>query len=71
VTAILTNRHPEKPVVYYSRSLQDAKTWKTPQGVRKARAQVGRGDMIMLYKQEERGQRVLCGMLGKNGEARL
>lgn len=68
ISAILANGHPDKPVVYFSPLLEDAKTWKTPQGVRKARAQAGRGGMILMYKQDtESGPRVLCGMLAKNG----
>lgn len=67
VGAILANGHPEKPVVYYMDDPDNAKTWKTPQAVRKARARIGKGGDILIYQQEGRGRRIM-GHLGKEGE---
>lgn len=68
ISAILANGHPEKPVVYLTPRLNEAKAWKTPQGVRKARAQAGRGGTILLFKKDsENGPRVLIGMMAKTG----
>ena len=71
ISAILANHHPEKPVVYFKDSLEEAKTWQTPSTVRKARARAGRGGMILSYSLDKKGKRVLNGMLAKNGEVSL
>lgn len=72
VSAILANGNPETPVVYYTKDIDEAKAWKTPGAVRKARARVAKGGMILVYSLECRKdgpgkQRVPCGMLAKNG----
>ena len=65
VSTILANGHPEKPVVYMTARIGEAKTWKQPGAVRKARARIGKGGHILLYEVHE-GCRVLIGMLGKD-----
>lgn len=68
VSSILANGHPENPVVYYTKNIDEAKAWKTPGAVRKARARVAKGGMILVYRKDGPGkQRVPCGMLAKNG----
>lgn len=72
VSSILANGHPENPVVYYTKNIDEAKAWKTPGAVRKARARAAKGGMILVYSLECRKdgpgkQRVPCGMLAKNG----
>jgi hypothetical protein len=67
VSAILANGHPERPVVYYRDDPSDAKTWKTPQAVRKARARIGKRGSILIYQQEGSVRRIV-GRLGKEEE---
>ena len=67
VSAILANGHPEKPVVYYTNDLNQAKVWKMPKSVRQARARIGRGGEILLVE-GERGNRRILGKLGKVGD---
>ena len=67
VSAILANGHPERPVVYYQDDPAEAKVWKTPQGVRKARARIGKRGSILIYQQEGSVRRIV-GRLGKEEE---
>ena len=67
VSAVLANGHPDKPVVYFTEDLNQAKAWKMPKAARQARARIGRGGEILLYD-GERGNRRLLGKLGKEGE---
>ena len=67
VSAVLANGHPEKPVVYYNDDVAYAKTWKTPQAVRKARARIGKRGSILIYQQEGLIRRIV-GRLGKETE---
>lgn len=67
VSSILANGNPEKPVIYYTDDVEAAKTWKTPQAVRKARARIGKRGCILIYQQEGRTRRIM-GWLGKEVE---
>ena len=68
VSAILANGHPERPVVYYQDDPEEAKVWKTPQGVRKAKARIGKRGSILIYQQEGLTRRIV-GRLGKEEKA--
>ena len=67
VTAILSNGHPENPIVYKSRDIDEAKAWIQPSAVRKARAKIGQGGRILMVRKDH-GKRVIVGQLGKDGE---
>ena len=67
VSSILANGHPDKPVVYFTDDLNQAKAWKLPKAARQARARIGRGGEILLVE-GERGNRRILGKLGKVGD---
>jgi hypothetical protein len=67
VSAVVPHGCPVRLAVFYQDDPSEAKTWKTPQGVRKARARIGKRGSILIYQQEGLARRIV-GRLGKEEE---
>ena len=48
ISAIISNGHPEKPVVYWTDRLEDAKVWKNPKFAVAAAKKIGSGEVWLF-----------------------